>query len=759
MAEPVELQLFPSCYSCLAWSADGELAVAAGEYVHILTPKITSRGAGTAQQSTTGKSSPWLFTRVRVNLFTTKEWEITWPQTRDHFSVGAEQSISTVAALAWSPPGLAKHRRCLLAVLTSNLVLSFYEPVGSQGKWTRVAMASNALREYFSLQPIADPGLKLRKKRIRAFVWCPPLKDQAAGTSDGAIFSSPETRWGQHLLAVANDDNDFIILRIKRQRGKAAASGSPYAIEALSHISIHQPVGNFPMISGGSLYAAAMRSRARVSHMSCGPWIRQPPPESRDVLSSSRAVIGVVYGSNLKLIDLDAITVSRDHAQQVRIADRAEFSVPDCKLEEVNFTGPLQWVFDEQSSSIALAAGIFAGRAILTLSEEVYTGKDIGNKGVAFWQRLFRDNTGDGGDGVSRNNYSRYWEPISAITAVTDKIGRPDTLHLSTVGSWAEVSPCSTLQEDGQGQGQILQPEWKKQVENFRERYDIDHDLGGLAVARTWGLAAFRGWIAAAFTMHPGDMVEYTTAAEERTTLVFSAAAPDTTDNQLFDTPNLTEEHFRKQRERVLEFILRHSSEKEDLWSNDLPSTKLIYAAAACSIVEHRNEELLSLARTALERLAVVSGADLSDEISKCFFSSSPLDFNVTIAAKSADKLNGPGGAIFEKCDICGSGIEWYSVQEAQCTTGHLFVRCALTFLAIQEPGISKFCSLCGTEFLDITNREEEATTDTANGAGNPITIGEKEPEEPVKDSLYLYDTVVEFFDTCPYCGGKFHDS
>lgn len=36
MLSPVTLRVFPSCYDCLSWSGDGELAVAAGEYVHIL---------------------------------------------------------------------------------------------------------------------------------------------------------------------------------------------------------------------------------------------------------------------------------------------------------------------------------------------------------------------------------------------------------------------------------------------------------------------------------------------------------------------------------------------------------------------------------------------------------------------------------------------------------------------------------------------------------------------------------------------------
>lgn len=36
MLSPVELSLFPSCFGGIDWSPDGELAVAAGEQVHIL---------------------------------------------------------------------------------------------------------------------------------------------------------------------------------------------------------------------------------------------------------------------------------------------------------------------------------------------------------------------------------------------------------------------------------------------------------------------------------------------------------------------------------------------------------------------------------------------------------------------------------------------------------------------------------------------------------------------------------------------------
>lgn len=52
----------------------------------------------------------------QLNLFTISE-----------FSVSVEQSDPVVNALAWSSSGLGLHRRAMLAVLTSNLLLAFWE--------------------------------------------------------------------------------------------------------------------------------------------------------------------------------------------------------------------------------------------------------------------------------------------------------------------------------------------------------------------------------------------------------------------------------------------------------------------------------------------------------------------------------------------------------------------------------------------------------------------------------------------------------
>jgi transcription initiation factor TFIIIC delta subunit-like protein len=276
-------------------------------------------------------------------MFTNKEWPKFLPQRRENFSIGPEQSISTVAALSWSSPGLAKYRRCLLAVLTSNLILSLYESVGLQEKWIRVAVVGHALQSHFS-KSINNVGLRLRKSRIRSFAWCPPIKYRV---SEDGNSPDPVSRWGLHILVVANDDNDLIFLLVRRRRD------NQYTIDVLSVMSVHEPLdasGNYPMIMKGSLFAAAVRSRFLLSHISCGPWISQSPP-SADTLHSFVAMLGIIHGTKLKTIELNAsIPVGLeevDSTSKVNVnAVESALPVSDCNLELVHFTGPLQWIFE-----------------------------------------------------------------------------------------------------------------------------------------------------------------------------------------------------------------------------------------------------------------------------------------------------------------------------------------------------------------------------------------------------------------------------
>ncbi|XRM40647.1 hypothetical protein ABZX51_003955 [Aspergillus tubingensis] len=303
-----------------------------------------------------------------------------------------------------------------------------------------------------------------------------------------------------------------------------------------------------------------------------------------------------------------------------------------------------------------------------------------------------------------------------------DTDSQAPVLYLATAGGFTAAVPF----RDGDDEYPIFAVPWKDQLDDVRERYDFDRDLGGLAVARAWGMASCKGMIAAGITVHPGDMIEYRTAAEERLTIIMS-----TTDGSQSDglesrsvSDDSSSEYLRQQREAALGYILHFEDNNENRQSLSL---SILYATACCTIIDSKNEALLSQAHKVLVRLATITGVDLNDELSKCTAS------RTTIAPKPAEMLDGPGGQMFERCEICSAGIAWYSTAEAQCATGHIFVRCSLTSLAIQDPGSSKVCSSCGKEYLD-----------------------EDSIEPPESDVSYTCRTLFDAFDTCVYCHGKY---
>ena len=130
-------------------------------------------------------------------------------------SLGEEQSESHVFALAWSPPGLAKHNRCALAVLTSNLLLSVWDSGADQAdasSWRRDCIVNVAIRDHLGITSSArnvTAATSSRKTRIRAFAWSPAFPKNG---SDGL-----ETASGRiGFLAVLNDLTELFLLRVER---------------------------------------------------------------------------------------------------------------------------------------------------------------------------------------------------------------------------------------------------------------------------------------------------------------------------------------------------------------------------------------------------------------------------------------------------------------------------------------------------------------------------------------------------------------
>lgn len=286
----------------------------------------------------------WDTTRIRVNTFTTAEWAPVYPQNRDDFSLAAEQSNSTVIALAWSPPGLARFRRSVLAVLTSGLVLSLWEPMGLQRQWTRVAIVNHALHPDPS-NPTQQTGLGLRQVNIRSFHWCPSLKTPSASTDP---VLKPDSRWGTHLLMVATDASELVLMRVRRSTAE-----NPQGRYQIDKMAVHPSGaedGHYPAVQSGSLLHARLQLQARILSVSCGPWLVTSKPTKGGVHSVS-AIVAVIYGTQLQLLKLvveEHRTSDASGATQCKItADIGEHPIARSGPEwsPHHMKGPLEWFY------------------------------------------------------------------------------------------------------------------------------------------------------------------------------------------------------------------------------------------------------------------------------------------------------------------------------------------------------------------------------------------------------------------------------
>lgn len=232
--------------------------------------------------------------------------------------------------------------------------------------------------------------------------------------------------------------------------------------------------------------------------------------------------------------------------------------------------------------------------------------------------------------------------------------------HLGTLGGIGLMTEFHHLQSDNA----LQRPKWKRMAEEFQEDYDLENDLGGMSVSRIWGLAAYRNITAAIFTSHPTDMIEYRITSDDRSMIVFSEEDERTTDTQALFAPQFPDGRIGEynQTVEVINFVL--SGGDGDI-EPDPESQRLVYAVACRAIVGEGDKSLRLRIQRSLEHLAVATGADLSGEIFKCTSDPSP------IPAKTMDQLNGPGGHIYERCEVCDAGIGWPSAQIAQCANGH----------------------------------------------------------------------------------------
>jgi len=246
------------------------------------------------------------------------------------------------------------------------------------------------------------------------------------------------------------------------------------------------------------------------------------------------------------------------------------------------------------------------------------------------------------------------------MLSTSNERDQQSTLYLSTIGGYGAAQVFNGLSDHTP----FSPPPWKAIIDDFTDQFDIDRDLGGMVTGRLWGLASHNGHIAVAFTVHPRDMIEYRTAAEERTTVVFIPVGKQSEEESATAMSQLsvvqTAELRCAKREAVLGYIL-HAEQRPDGYS--ALSKKVIYAAARCAILDCVNEALLARARESVEWLMTIMGLNLREEMSR----------SSVVEPKFHNTLEPLGKEIFEKCDICDASIACNSIHESQCANGHVF--------------------------------------------------------------------------------------
>ncbi|KAI9837200.1 MAG: hypothetical protein M1838_004854 [Thelocarpon superellum] len=157
------------------------------------------------------------------------------------FDLNHEQAARHVVAVAWSPAGLATHRRSFLTVLTSDHILSLWEPSADPrtgSTWKRAQIINHAMRPFLPGMEHAEEersaqaenqrnALALHRLSVRAFAWsrrCPSR--------------STSSTWS--ILALANEHREILLLRIPPTPDLLVPYERPGQVEGVGRILVEQ---------------------------------------------------------------------------------------------------------------------------------------------------------------------------------------------------------------------------------------------------------------------------------------------------------------------------------------------------------------------------------------------------------------------------------------------------------------------------------------------------------------------------------------
>ncbi|KAI5848908.1 transcription factor IIIC subunit delta N-term-domain-containing protein [Tricharina praecox] len=776
MLKNVRLRLFPTTtYNSLVWSAEGALALAAGENVVILVPKLTGQDG-----RQTDKKSPQFWHTVadmRQLIIDAMDEEIK-PAPARIYSIGEEQGPGYAYQIAWSPLGMSRYRRCLLAVIATNHKMYIFEPVGHVGSDMRVLYDLTPLS--FKFQDEKDADEKEKEIRTR-------LRSRCMGMAWSLACRTDENRWGESLIAVANDHLEMIFFRIGQGLQEMVAVLKPFPARYVAKY-----------IGTRATHFKALR---------WSPW-RQ--------CDKKKYYAFLAYFWDGKAV-VSRVTLDVEDASEPQVSIGSE---PMLLGKAMSNLHPI--------FSVAFAPELIAGRIVAAYAAQLCTVVLTFDEDGSILSREEFENTFV--ERCSGLDFAPTNEPDTVIVQVLTSQGKSQiiTYKIPTTASPSPSASTSTIQGIATVQGtddaaikdapteelENVQTTWPMTLAEMKQDYMSEYDITKAQV-RTYGLAVspLGGITAIAASFHPKVSLEYTTAHTERTTLIFGFAPgssgcwssfgftpkgalpnPITTATEavilesvalgkpftsrihaaisavtadgnprlegITFTPGEDEEEFLAKHTLLskplnalrytaaLKRIAQMNHKYELLPENphiiaasivsalsvprdlctDADSKRILYSLACIGIMGlYSSSIILGLAESAFTWLSTHT----PDEVR--------FDLELSIVAMrrragNSDELpvsveNGFVSS-FERCVICAAGMVWRDLRIAECTAGHRFSRCAITFLPITDPMATRECSVCARTVLGADVEDQEV-------AG-------------------LAATVFGGWETCLLCGGRY---
>ena len=294
-----------------------------------------------------GQRGPWHHVRFRVNTFKESEWPYQEPASLKDLSLGEEQSTSIVTALAWSAPGLATHGRCVLAVSTSNLLVSLWESSTNPAdprSWQRSCILNHAIPEHW-LKVHGEELLSIRQSRIRAVTWsCEPPK--------------VNNSWKRlHLLALINQNGDLYVLRLNRTivPRKCVAQvlwflpAKEFTTPPKVHFDIKQQASNSKRRKKNAAIRKAQRKRVYLSYtLAWSEWCHHGSNILRSILIYRHAGLEVQQqvacstphvtrqGNGIRYGELQLVDDGRKSVQ-LTVADGPSLLLPMVRIQDILF--------------------------------------------------------------------------------------------------------------------------------------------------------------------------------------------------------------------------------------------------------------------------------------------------------------------------------------------------------------------------------------------------------------------------------------